>query len=85
MRITHVQDLAPHYARTLAEWRRRFHDRVESIRSLGIDNWFLRCWDYYFGYCEAGFTERQIGVSQIVFSKPDCRLEPTMSSFIRED
>jgi cyclopropane-fatty-acyl-phospholipid synthase len=79
MRISHLQDLAPHYARTLAEWRQRFRDRIERIRSLDVDEWFLRSWDYYFGYCEAGFTERQVGVSQIVLSKPDCRVEPTLS------
>lgn len=81
MRISHLQDLAPHYARTLAEWRQRFHDRVGRIRSLGADEWFLRSWDYYFSYCEAGFKERQVGVSQIVLSKPDCRIEPTLSRF----
>jgi len=81
LRISHLQDLSPHYARTLAEWRQRFHDRVERIRSLGADEWFLRSWDYYFSYCEAGFVERQVGVSQIVLSKPDCRIEPTLSHF----
>ena len=49
--------------------------------ALGADEWFLRSWDYYFSYCEAGFAERQIGVSQIVLSKPDCRTEPTLSDF----
>lgn len=81
MRISHLQDLAPHYARTLAEWRRRFHDRAERIRSLGADEWFMRSWNYYFSYCEAGFAERQIGVSQLVLSKPDCRAEPNISYF----
>jgi len=81
LRISHLQDLAPHYARTLAEWRRRLLDRSARIRSLGADEWFLRSWDYYFSYCEAGFAERQIGVSQIVLSKPDCRDEPTLSDF----
>ena len=81
LRISHIQDLAPHYARTLDEWRRRFHDRLPRIRSLGADEWFLRSWDYYFSYCQAGFAERQIGVSQMVLSKPDCRIEPTLSHF----
>ena len=81
LRISHLQDLAPHYARTLREWHRRLEDRKERIRSLGADQWFLRSWEYYFSYSEAGFAERQIGVSQIMLSKPDCRREPTLSFF----
>lgn len=81
LRISHLQDLAPHYARTLREWHRRLEDRKERIRSLGADQWFLRSWEYYFSYSEAGFAERQIGVSQIILSKPDCRREPTLSFF----
>lgn len=81
MRISHLQDLAPHYAQTLAAWRGRFQNRLERIRSFGVDEWFLRSWDYYFCYCEAGFQERQTGVSQILLSKPDCRNEPAMSAF----
>jgi len=82
MRITHLQDLAPHYARTLAEWRRRFIERIERIRDLGADEHFLRCWDYYFAYCEAGFAERQIGVAHILAGKPACCDEPANSYLI---
>lgn len=81
MRISHLQDLSTHYARTLSEWRSRFLDRMERIRSLGADEWFLRSWEYYLCYCEAGFAERQIGVSQILLCKPDCRTEPSLSTF----
>lgn len=81
LRISHLQDLSAHYVRTLLEWRRRFHERLERIRSLGADEWFLRSWEYYFSYCEAGFAERQVGVSQILLCKPDCRTEPTLSIF----
>ena len=82
LRITHLQDLAPHYARTLAEWRRRFFDRIDRIRELGADEQFLRCWDYYFAYCEAGFAERQIGVAHMMACKPACRDEPANSYLI---
>ncbi len=82
LRITHLQDLAPHYARTLAAWRRRFFERIDRIRELGADEQFLRCWDYYFAYCEAGFAERQIGVAHILASKPACRDEPANSYLI---
>jgi cyclopropane-fatty-acyl-phospholipid synthase len=45
------------YARTLAEWRRRFHSRWPEIASLRFDDRFRRLWDYYLSYCAAGFLE----------------------------
>lgn len=43
------------YARTLAEWRRRFLDQAEALERMGFDRTFRRIWDYYLAYCEAGF------------------------------
>jgi cyclopropane-fatty-acyl-phospholipid synthase len=55
-----------HYARTLREWRRRFHARIEDVRRLGFDQRFERMWDYYLGYCEGAFLERYISVHQLL-------------------
>ncbi len=43
------------YARTLAEWRRRFLAAWPQIEPLGFDAAFKRLWTYYLCYCEAGF------------------------------
>ena len=40
---------------------------------LGFPEEFLRLWEFYFGYCEAGFRERMIGDVQLLLSKPECR------------
>jgi len=50
------------YARTLAEWRARFHARWPAIAALGFDERFRRLWDYYLCYCEAGFEEGSVDV-----------------------
>jgi cyclopropane-fatty-acyl-phospholipid synthase len=50
------------YARTLAEWRRRFHMNWPSIRALGFDERFRRMWDYYLAYCQAGFEGGTVDV-----------------------
>ena len=50
------------YAKTLEEWRRRFHATREASRALGFDERFERLWDYYLAYCEAGFLEGVINV-----------------------
>ena len=75
MRITHTEDFASHYARTLACWRCRFFENRQAIRDTGASEEFFRTWDYYFSYCQAGFLERMIGVSQIMLNKPRCQLE----------
>lgn len=68
--MTHAEDFGFHYARTLRDWRERFMATRPKIRELGYDEAFIRLWDFYFCYCEAGFSERAIGVSQIMFAKP---------------
>jgi cyclopropane-fatty-acyl-phospholipid synthase len=68
--LTHLEDITPHYARTLREWRERCMERSDEIRALGFDDRFLRMWEFYLAYCEGGFTERHIGDVQMLFAKP---------------
>lgn len=68
-----VEDFAPHYARTLQEWRKNFHAAESRIAELGFDERFRRLWDFYFAYCAGGFAERQLGLAQILFVKPGWR------------
>jgi len=68
--LANVADLTADYARTLADWRSRFSANGAQIKALGYDLRFRRLWDFYFSYCEAGFSERAIGVAQIHFVKP---------------
>ncbi|MEO8026201.1 MAG: cyclopropane-fatty-acyl-phospholipid synthase family protein [Bryobacteraceae bacterium] len=67
--LFHLEDIGAHYARTLAEWRRRFRAEEARVRALGFDDTFLRMWDYYLSYCEASFAERHIGDVQVVLVK----------------
>ncbi len=62
MKLYHLQDIGPHYARTLKDWRERFLARLDDIRELGYSDEFIRLWEYYFCYCEGGFAEREISV-----------------------
>ncbi len=58
LRELQVDDLTPHYAETLRRWRANFFRSREAILALGFDQDFVRMWDFYFCYCEAGFEER---------------------------
>jgi cyclopropane-fatty-acyl-phospholipid synthase len=57
------------YARTLDDWRTRFRAAWPSLTLLGFDERFKRLWEYYYGYCEAGFKSENIDVRQIVYVK----------------
>lgn len=78
MKLVHLEDITPHYARTLDAWRTRFLNNREPIKALGYDDTFIRLWDFYFSYCEGGFSERVIGDVQLLFAKPLNRREPLM-------
>ncbi|MFZ9371546.1 MAG: class I SAM-dependent methyltransferase, partial [Limnohabitans sp.] len=41
-----------------------FLARKEEVLSLGFDERFLRIWDFYLAYCEAGFEAGDIDVVQ---------------------
>jgi cyclopropane-fatty-acyl-phospholipid synthase len=73
MRIAQIEDITPHYATTLRMWRERFFERIEDVRNLGYTESFIKMWEYYLCYCEAGFAERYLGDVQILLRKPGAK------------
>ena len=67
-----MEDIGPHYARTLHDWRDRFVQHRDDVAAMGFDRGFQRKWVYYLAICEAGFAERALGDIQVVFRKPSC-------------
>ncbi|KAM0789871.1 hypothetical protein ACM66B_006717 [Microbotryomycetes sp. NB124-2] len=71
--VEQVENIGPHYARTLREWRRRFEATFEAeivpalkeaypeLKSRKDIEVFRRKWIYYFVYCEIGFSQRALG------------------------
>ena len=70
LRLAGLEEITPHYARTLELWRERFLAAGDRLSALGLPPRFQRLWEYYFSYCEAGFHERAIGDYQLLFAKP---------------
>ena len=68
--LTQVDDFGFHYARTLHDWCERFMAKREVLAEQGYDTEFQRLWQFYFAYCEAGFSERAIGVAHLMMAKP---------------
>jgi cyclopropane-fatty-acyl-phospholipid synthase len=73
LKMFHMEDIGPHYARTLRLWRERLLARQSEVRALGYPETFLRMWEYYLCYCEGGFEERQLGDVQMLLTKPRSR------------
>jgi cyclopropane-fatty-acyl-phospholipid synthase len=69
--LHHLEDLGLDYARTLSTWHDTFNAKLEQIRPLGFDEPFIRTWNYYLKYCEAGFATRNISVVQAVYTRPN--------------
>ena len=64
-----LEDITSHYAKTLNIWRNNFLNKTKEVKDLGFPDSFIRLWEFYFTYCEAGFLEKNIGDYQFVFSK----------------
>jgi cyclopropane-fatty-acyl-phospholipid synthase len=66
-----VLDVAPprlHYARTLEEWRRRFHHASGDVTRMYGDA-FVRAWDLYLAGSQAAFTTGWMQLFQVVFAR----------------
>lgn len=73
MRLLHLEDIGPHYARTLRAWRTRFAAAAQQVRQLGFSQEFIRMWDLYFCYCIGGFEEGYISDVQMLMARPAYR------------
>jgi len=66
-----TEDFALHYAETLRRWRANFNFALDGVvRPLGFDDTFIRTWNYYFCYCEAGFASQTLGLHVLTFARP---------------
>lgn len=75
LRLVSHQDFAQHYARTLHMWNDNCKREAKTITEMGYSETFQRMWEFYLCYCEGGFAERSIGVSHLLYAKPEFRDE----------
>jgi len=69
LRWENLEDIGPHYARTIRHWRERFLRNLPQVRRQGFDERFVRMWDFYLASCEAAFEERYTSVVQIMLAR----------------
>lgn len=70
LKVSNLEDLTPHYVKTLTLWRENFFDHIKEVKALGYDDTFIRMWDYYLSYCKGGFLSEHIGSVQLLLSQP---------------
>ncbi len=70
LRLLRMDDIGSHYVRTLRLWADALRRNWDAARELGYSREFLRMYEFYFRYCEAGFAERTIGDAQMLLAKP---------------
>ncbi|KAI8614546.1 Mycolic acid cyclopropane synthase [Chytriomyces sp. MP71] len=68
--VDELHNIGPHYAKALRLWREEFVDKFDAVRdATGLHSVytreFMRRWEYYFAYCEAGFITRALGDVQV--------------------
>jgi cyclopropane-fatty-acyl-phospholipid synthase len=57
------------YAETCRLWRQRFLAQRDAVMALGFDERFMRTWEFYLAYCEAGFRTGDVDVVQVTLAK----------------
>ena len=69
LNLLHMDDFTEHYAKTLNIWHENFIKKLDEVKDLGFDEYFIRMWRMYLCYCEAGFLTRNINLVQISFTR----------------
>jgi hypothetical protein len=93
--LNSVDQFGPHYGETLRRWRANFNAVLDDVvRPLGFDDAFIRTWNYYLCYCEAGFSTQTLGLQVLTFVRPNTsalvthvptgRLAEPMGPFVNE-
>lgn len=70
LHVENIININLHYAETLRHWRSRFNKAFPRVLELGFDDTFIRLWNLYLCYCEAGFEAQVINLQIITFSRP---------------
>jgi cyclopropane-fatty-acyl-phospholipid synthase len=63
-----VENLRPHYARTLQHWRTRFDQHADAVSEM-FDDRFVRIWRLYLASAEAGFLSGDLQLFQLAFGR----------------
>ena len=67
--LQNINNIGIHYAKTLYSWNQNLQQNKQKIVELGYPERLIKIWEYYFGYCQAGFETYLLDNLQLVYSK----------------
>jgi cyclopropane-fatty-acyl-phospholipid synthase len=73
--VSDVENLRPHYARTLEHWLERFDKSAPQVSEM-YDPWFQRAWRLYLAGSIAAFHTGTLQLFQVCFTGPKSRPMP---------
>ena len=69
LRVVSEKAFGKDYAETLRRWREQFMKTLDQVKNQGFDDPFIRTWEFYLAYCEAGFEYQSTDVIQFYLEK----------------
>ena len=69
LNLLHMEEFTEDYAKTLHLWHEAFLQKLDEVKNLGFDEYFIRMWKMYLSYCEAAFITRNINLVQVAFTR----------------
>lgn len=69
LNLLHMEEFTEDYAKTLRLWHEAFMQKLDHVKNLGFDEYFIRMWRMYLSYCEAAFITRNINLVQVAFTR----------------
>lgn len=73
--VADVENLRPHYARTLAHWHERYKQHADEVEQM-FDANFVRAWRLYLAGSTAAFTAGELQLYQVLFARRGCQSLP---------
>jgi cyclopropane-fatty-acyl-phospholipid synthase len=81
--VLDLENLRPHYARTLEHWLERFENCADRISDMhGAE--FVRAWRLYMASAMAGFRTGNLQLFQILFARNGCQQIPWTRAHLYE-
>lgn len=69
LQVTRTREIGPDYVETLRQWRELFLDHEEEVHDLGFGHVFVRLWEFYLAYSQAGFASGTLGNVQMTLAR----------------
>jgi len=70
LRVQESRRLGLSYVPTLEQWRHKFNSQLPKIAKLGFDDTFVRMWNFYLAYSQAGFAAEYLDNWQLGIGRP---------------